>query len=122
MLQGWFGSDAPLGQDLVVADVTVHPDGSVTLPSPLLPKQQGAANTNAVRVEQHLRMDWFLSPPTMEPPEIIASQILLQLSKQVCPHGFPLAAHRESRQKGCSQPAGPSHRSLGEIPSSYCRL
>lgn len=92
MLQGWFGSDAPPGQDPVVADITFHPGGAATLPSPPLPKQQGVAETNTVRVEQHFRMDWFLNPPIMEQPEIITSRILLQLSKQVCPHGFPLAA------------------------------
>lgn len=92
MLQGWFGSDASPGQDPVVTDITFHPVGSATLPIPPLPKQQGVTETNVVRVEQHFRMDWFLNPPIMEPPEIITSRILLQLSKQVCPHGFPLAA------------------------------
>lgn len=96
MVQGWFGSDAPLGQDLAVADLMVHPAGSATLPSLLLPEQpQGPT---------------ILRPLIVEPPEMITSRILLQLSKQVCPHGFPLAAQGESMQKGCSQPAGPSHQ------------
>lgn len=119
MLQGWFKCDAPLEQNQVVTELWSH-NCWVSDTAQLSATQ--TANTNMVRAEQHLRMNHFSSAPIMEPPEIITPDILPQLSQQVCPPGFLLAAQRGSRQKGCSQPAVPSHQSLGEITSSCCRF